>query len=323
MRPAIWVEMPPCCIAPSRTADLRAARGPAERTDASGSRRPSHPDRPFLCRARVARRPVAQTWWRSAGRPATARNSMPRSAELAVTEEFHAYPGPQLLAALRDKRRATRARPRRSPAASPRALLTRSYRQNPGEWDGQEDEKRRDRGRAAAGARARGCASALFRGADRHRRARGALARARHRMAPPAPPAGRVRLRAGLRRQLRGRVLRDRAQSRPRGRDHPRRLSVPLAARCADPAHRCSKPRDRAARAPRRSALRLAQVLKRVRPELDLYLVSNGAVEEIAGEPEGRRRCAASSTRSRSCSNCISRSSRACRRASRRRSSTI
>ena len=34
------------------------------------------------------------------------------------------------------------------------------------------------------------------------------------------------------------------------------------------------------------SALRLAQVLKRVRPELDLYLVANGRVEEIAGSPE-------------------------------------
>jgi arginine decarboxylase len=34
------------------------------------------------------------------------------------------------------------------------------------------------------------------------------------------------------------------------------------------------------------SSLRLAQVLKRVRPELDLYLVSNGAVEEIAGDPK-------------------------------------
>jgi arginine decarboxylase len=31
------------------------------------------------------------------------------------------------------------------------------------------------------------------------------------------------------------------------------------------------------------SALRLARVLKRVRPELDLYLLSNGRVEEIAG----------------------------------------
>ncbi len=34
------------------------------------------------------------------------------------------------------------------------------------------------------------------------------------------------------------------------------------------------------------SALHLAQVLKRVRPELDLYLVSNGRVEEIAGNPQ-------------------------------------
>jgi arginine decarboxylase len=34
------------------------------------------------------------------------------------------------------------------------------------------------------------------------------------------------------------------------------------------------------------SALHLAQVLKRVRPELDLYLLSNGRVEEIAGDPK-------------------------------------
>jgi arginine decarboxylase len=34
------------------------------------------------------------------------------------------------------------------------------------------------------------------------------------------------------------------------------------------------------------SALRLAEVLKRVRPELDLYLVANGRVEDIAGDPQ-------------------------------------
>src|ERR1051325_5073899 len=34
------------------------------------------------------------------------------------------------------------------------------------------------------------------------------------------------------------------------------------------------------------SALRLAQILKRVRPELDLYLMSNRNVEEMAGNPE-------------------------------------
>jgi len=34
--------------------------------------------------------------------------------------------------------------------------------------------------------------------------------------------------------------------------------------------------------------LRLAQVLKRVRPELDLYMVSSGKVEEIAGSPQAK-----------------------------------
>ena len=34
------------------------------------------------------------------------------------------------------------------------------------------------------------------------------------------------------------------------------------------------------------AALDLAQVVKRVRPELDLYLLSNGRVEEIAGDPK-------------------------------------
>src|SRR4030081_950526 len=34
------------------------------------------------------------------------------------------------------------------------------------------------------------------------------------------------------------------------------------------------------------SALRLAHIIKRVRPELDLYLMSNRDVEEMAGNPE-------------------------------------
>src|SRR3569623_871280 len=34
------------------------------------------------------------------------------------------------------------------------------------------------------------------------------------------------------------------------------------------------------------SALRLAQIIKRVRPELDLYMISNRDVEELAGNPE-------------------------------------
>jgi arginine/lysine/ornithine decarboxylase len=36
------------------------------------------------------------------------------------------------------------------------------------------------------------------------------------------------------------------------------------------------------------SALRLAQIINRVRPELDLYIVSNQRVEELAGDPEAQ-----------------------------------
>ncbi len=39
-------------------------------------------------------------------------------------------------------------------------------------------------------------------------------------------------------------------------------------------------------RSRQQSALHLAEVLNRIRPELDLYFVSNGAVEEIAGSQD-------------------------------------
>ena len=81
-------------------------------------------------------------------------------------------------------------------------------------------------------------------------------------------------------------------------------FAVPLAPRCAGAAHACVDPLADP-EAPDASALRLAQVLKRVRPELDLYLLSKRDVEEIAGNPEAER-SAASSTRSRNCSSCTS-----------------
>ena len=240
--------------------------------------------------------------------------------QLAVTEAFHAYPGPQLLAALRNNKSDT-------PAIAAlarrilRTLLTGAYRQNAGEWDRAGGRERRHGRRAAADARPRGSTPALFRGPDRHRRARDALARARHRMAPPAPPAGPVRLRAGLRRQLRGRVLRDHAQCEPRGGDHPGRLSVPLAPRRADPAlaDRGARPSARA-RTPARCASRRCS--SACGPS-STSTWCRAARSRRSPEARRRRRCAACSMRWRSCSSCISRSSRACRRATRRRSSTI
>ena len=59
--------------------------------------------------------------------------------ELAVTEAFHAYPGPQLLAALRNNKSDTHAIAALA-RRIPRTLLTGAYRQNAGEWTEEEDE---------------------------------------------------------------------------------------------------------------------------------------------------------------------------------------
>ena len=131
--------------------------------------------------------------------------------ETAAIEEFHAYPGSQLIAALRDHvaendAPSTAALARRIT----RGILNRSYRQNPGDWEAHEEDET-----VAADVLppALGRADAhrpYFEILDRHRCARGALARACRRVAPAAPAARCVRLRAGLCRQLRGCVLRER-----------------------------------------------------------------------------------------------------------------
>ena len=71
------------------------------------------------------------------------------------------------------------------------------------------------------------------------------------------------------------------------------------------------------------SGIDLARALKTIRPELDLYLLSDRNVEQIAGDPAGRLHPPRSSTRSKSRWNCTSRSWRRRRRATRRPSSTI
>ena len=59
---------------------------------------------------------------------------------LAATEEFHAYPGLQLMTALRDHAAEDDAQAAASLARRiTRAILTRSFRQNPGDWDAHEE----------------------------------------------------------------------------------------------------------------------------------------------------------------------------------------
>ena len=130
--------------------------------------------------------------------------------EMTATEEFHAYPGLRLLGTLREHVAANDAAATAQLARRiTRNLLTRSFRQHAGGLGGRRGQRGRG-GRAAAGTWRRGRTrpSALFRGLDRHRRAAKPLGRARDRMAPPSPTAGRIRVRAGAGRQRRGRVLR-------------------------------------------------------------------------------------------------------------------
>ena len=106
-------------------------------------------------------------------------------------------------------------------------------------------------------------------------------------------------------------------------RRHQRRLYVPLASRCAGAAH-AERHHGAAVNANSDlSALQLAQLVKRVRPELDLYMMSNRRGRSDGRQSRRRMWCAGSSMRSRSCSSCISPSWKASRSATRRRSSTI
>ena len=85
----------------------------------------------------------------------------------------------------------------------------------------------------AAGLGGVGTAPALLRGPVRFGPAGRTLADARRRGAPAPPPGGRVRLRAGLRRVVRGRLLRRGRQSRAHLGRGAGRLPVPLALRGA------------------------------------------------------------------------------------------
>src|SRR6185437_16090807 len=57
-------------------------------------------------------------------------------SQLSITEEYHAYPGPRLMAALRERAEAGDAAGARSLAMRiTHALQTRSFRQHAGDWD--------------------------------------------------------------------------------------------------------------------------------------------------------------------------------------------
>jgi arginine decarboxylase len=206
-------------------------------------------------------------------------------AEMTATEEFHAYPGLQLMASLRhhaaqNDAQATASLVRRIT----RALLTRSFRQNLGDWDADEDSE---------GATADVLPPTLGR-ADARRPYFEVL------IVTGAPaarwPALGVEWRR-LRRPLDAFVYEPVFVGSFEDAFCATLLNPDLAAvvihegfpfrsRHDAPALRSLVEAADQHESGEVSALRLAQVLKRVRPELDLYLMSNGGIEEIAGNPK-------------------------------------
>lgn len=204
--------------------------------------------------------------------------------EIGATEEFHAYPGLNLLNALREQAagndaHATAALARRIT----RALLTRSFRQNTNDWEAQEegDGAPRDVLPPALGrteANRPYFEVLIVTGAPASRWP--ALGAEWRRLRRPLDAFVYEPVLVGsfedafcatvLNPNLAAVVIHEGFPFRSRH-DAPILRSI---------VEMIGQPKDA-----EDTALRLAQVLKRMRPELDLFLLSNGRVEDLAGSP--------------------------------------
>ena len=227
---------------------------------------------------------MADAWSTGTGERAAFEAAL---AEMTPTEEFHAYPGPQLMAALREHGAAGDAHAAATLTRRvTRAILTRSFRQNQGDWDAHDD------GEAAAPGSLH---PALTRTESRRPyfevlivtsapAARWlALASEWRRLRRPLDPFVYEPVIVGsfedafcaavLNADLAAVVIHEGFAFRSRH-------DAPILRTLAEAADQRERPDV--------SALHLAQALKRVRPELDLYLLSNGHVEDIAGSADAK-----------------------------------
>jgi len=82
---------------------------------------------------------LAEAWSSGSGNRAEFEAAL---AKMTATEEFHAYPGLQLITALRDHAAENDARATSSLARRiTRSILNRSFRQNPGDWEAHEESE--------------------------------------------------------------------------------------------------------------------------------------------------------------------------------------
>jgi arginine decarboxylase len=208
-------------------------------------------------------------------------------AEISSTEEFHAYPGPVLFAKLRDSVGADDAH---STAALvrriTRAVITRSYRHNSGDWDAHED------GEGAI-------ADVVPPGLGRTETVRPYFEVLIVTGAPSERWPALVAEWRRFRRPLDAFVYEPVFVGSFEDAFCATMLNADLAAVIIHEGfafqsrHDAPMLRTLVHEADLREssevlALHLAQVLNRVRPELDLYFVSNGRVEDIAVNPKAR-----------------------------------
>ena len=178
---------------------------------------------------------AAQAW--AANRPAAATPRLQAACSEALTallplEDFQAYPGARVLNAIKERVAAGDAHGHRAAgAARSSALMSRSYRRDAGEWDSEDDAPRPERAMPTALGRvgARPYFEVLF--VTPTPPVRWPAHAAADAQAPAAP--GRVRLRAGVRRLVRGRGAGRDPQHQPRVGGDLRRLPLRVVARRA------------------------------------------------------------------------------------------
>jgi arginine decarboxylase len=206
-------------------------------------------------------------------------------SELCVTEEFHGYPGPHLMASLKEAAAAGNAA--KSLALSTRiaqALTTRSFRQHAGDWNLQDE----DNGEVPE------LVPPTFGGTEAHRPYFETLIVTG--VSSGNWPALSAEWRK-LRRPIDAFVYEPVIVGSLEDAFCAAILNHDLAAVVINEGFALRSRHDvpvlrtfTNAFGPHEesdvSALRLARILKRVRPELDLYLMSNRDVEEMAGNPD-------------------------------------
>jgi hypothetical protein len=189
---------------------------------------------------------------------------------LVALEDFFAYPGPRLMKALAERISG--------------ALLSGSYRYDGNEWEMADD--------AAEAASER--LSPTFSGGDTHRPYFEAL------FVTPAPAASRAKTAGELRRTddamiyepvlvgsvedaLLATILNGKIEAVVifDGIPVPSQHDVPLLRDLLASRHQL----DTSNLAPREVGVTLARLIKRIRPELDLYLLTDRNVEKLAGDP--------------------------------------